>query len=191
MRLRLASLSLLTWCVMLAAIPAAAQTIYNNGPINGNTDARQINGGNGHGIVSDTFTLTATSTITSLEFAEWLTPGDTNASVLAVVSSQPDGGTTFFSQTVNLTQSNCLLNEYGYDVCTSSGSVNWNLSAGTYWLNLQDAHVTGGNPAYWDENSGIGCTSPGCPSSAQENGLGTIVRSVLSVVVARRLCPAP
>jgi len=45
MKLRVASLSLLALCLMLAAVAAAAQDIYNNGPINGNTDAWTINFG--------------------------------------------------------------------------------------------------------------------------------------------------
>ena len=26
-----------------------------------------------------------------------------------------------------------------------------------YWLNLQNATSAGGDPVYWDENSGVGC----------------------------------
>ena len=52
MKMRIASLSLLALC--LAVVPAVAQTVvYDNGPINGNTDAWTINFGF---IVSDTFT---------------------------------------------------------------------------------------------------------------------------------------
>jgi hypothetical protein len=39
MKLRFTSLSLLALCLTLAAVPAAAQTVYSNGPINGNVDA--------------------------------------------------------------------------------------------------------------------------------------------------------
>jgi uncharacterized repeat protein (TIGR03803 family) len=34
---------------------------------------------------------------------------------------------------------------------------------------------------YWDENSGVGCQSPGCPSQAQENTLGTIPSEAFSL----------
>ena len=53
MKMRIASLSLLALCLTLAAVPAMADTVYDNGPINGNTDAWTINFGF---IVSDTFT---------------------------------------------------------------------------------------------------------------------------------------
>jgi hypothetical protein len=36
-------------------------------------------------------------------------------------------------------------------------------------VNLENAIVPSGDPVYWDENSGVGCTSPGCPSQAQDN----------------------
>jgi hypothetical protein len=53
MKLRIASLTLLALC--LAVVPAVAQlTYYDNGPINGTTDAWTINSGF---TVSDTFTI--------------------------------------------------------------------------------------------------------------------------------------
>jgi hypothetical protein len=39
---------------------------------------------------------------------------------------------------------------------------------------LQNAVTQQGSPLYWDENSGVGCSSPGCPSLAAENSVGTI-----------------
>jgi hypothetical protein len=47
-------LLLLVFCLILAAVPAIAQTVYSNGPINGNTDAWTFNFGF---IVSDTFNV--------------------------------------------------------------------------------------------------------------------------------------
>ena len=46
-------------------------------------------------------------------------------------------------------------------------------SGGPGYITLQNACTTSGcsvsNPIYWDENSGIGCTSQGCPSTAYES----------------------
>src|SRR6516225_7979981 len=66
-------------------------------------------------------------------------------------------------------------NEYGYDVdrLTVVG-LNVNLAAATYWLTLQDAVTDQDSPLFWDVNNGVGCPSPGCPSSAKENILGQI-----------------
>ena len=69
-----ASLLLLA-LIGLGGIHAAAQTLYSNGPINGNTDAWTINFGF---VVSDTFTETSNnSTITGASFGMWLFSGDT------------------------------------------------------------------------------------------------------------------
>ena len=43
MKLRIASLTVL--CLALGVIPASAQVLYDNGPLNGSTDAWTINFG--------------------------------------------------------------------------------------------------------------------------------------------------
>ncbi|MFZ0315211.1 MAG: choice-of-anchor tandem repeat GloVer-containing protein, partial [Candidatus Korobacteraceae bacterium] len=79
-------------------------------------------------------------------------------------------------QTVNfMQQGGCSGNEYGYNICTETATFNGpTLNPGTYWVNLQNAMIPSGDPVYWDENSGYGCQSSGCPSEAQENSVGTI-----------------
>jgi len=161
--MRIASLSLLALC--LAVVPATAQVLVNNGPINGTTDAWTINFGF---IVSDSFSLTGASTVSGLAFGAWVAPGDTLQSAEVSITSSEFGGTTYFDNVVNFTQSGCSGNQYGFNVCTetSSGMTPVNLAAGSYWLNLQNATTAQGNPIYWDENSG--------PASASENSIGTI-----------------
>lgn len=153
--------------------PLDSNDVYDNGPINGNTDAWTINSGF---IVSDTFALANDgASVTGMSFGAWLAPGDTLASAEVSITSGINGGTSYFDQTVNFTQSNCTTNQFGYYVCTETASFNGPaLNAGTYWLNLQNGSVSDGDPAYWDENSGAGCQSPGCPSQADENTIGTI-----------------
>jgi hypothetical protein len=161
--MRIASLTLLALC--LAVVPAVAQTdIYDNGPTNGTTDGWTINFGFA---VSDSFTLSSGATVSGLNFAAWTTPGDVLESAEVSITSSEFGGTSYFDQTVNFTQSGCVANQYGYNVCTESGTFTGpSLNAGTYWLNLQNASVNTGDPVYWDENSG--------PSSGSENSIGTI-----------------
>ena len=173
MKLRSSSLLLIAVCLMLAAVPAVAQTIYNNGPINGNTDAWTINFGF---IVSDTFNVVnSATTITGASFGMWLFSGDTLTSAELSITSRENGGTSYFDQTVNFTQGGCTANQYGYNVCqentTFSGPT---LNSGTYWLNLQNASVPSGDPVYWDENSG--------PSSASESEVGTIPSEAFTVL---------
>ena len=162
MKLRIASLIILLFA--LAAIPAIAQNaIYDNGPTNGQDLGWTINFGFA---VSDQFTLESASTVGSMNFAAWLFPGDTLETVDVSITSDEFGGTSFFNQTVSFTASGCSTNQYGYNVCTENGSIGASLDAGSYWLNLQNAVVNNGDPAYWDMNSG--------PSLASESSIGTI-----------------
>ncbi len=182
MKLRLASLSLLTLSLMMAAVPATAQTVYSNGPINGNNDAWTINFGF---IVSDTFNVANNNTtITGANFGIWLFPGDTLTSAELSITSSENGGTSYFDQTVNFTAISCHFNQFGdFNICNESTAFNGpTLNSGTYWLNLQNASVPSGDPVFWDENSGVGCTSPGCPSSASRNEVGTIPSESFTVL---------
>ena len=173
---RLLTLAAFAVCLIAAAAPARAQTIYSNGPINGTTDAWTINSGF---VVSDTFTLSqgihccrsedpSCASDVCLAFGAWLFPGDVLESVEVSITSSEFGGTTFTDQILNFTQSGCSANQFGFNVCTETGAfeTDFNLAAGTYWLNLSNAVVNTGDPVYWDENSG--------PSSASESSVGTI-----------------
>jgi len=173
LKLRIASLFLLALCLTLAALPAMADTIYSNGATNGNTDAWTINFGF---IVSDTFNVASNgTTITGFTMADWLIPGDTLQSAELSITSGENGGTSYFDQTVNFTQSGCVSNSYGYDVCNETASFSGpTLNSGTYWVNLQNASSVDGQPVYWDENSG--------PSSASENSVGTIPSESFTVL---------
>jgi hypothetical protein len=153
--------------------PLDSNDIYDNGPINGNTDAWTINFGF---ITSDSLNLSNDGTaVTGMSFGAWLFSGDTAPSVEVSITSLENGGTSYFDQTVNFTESNCTGNQFGFNVCTETGTFNGpTLNAGTYWVNLQNASVPSGDPVYWDENSGVGCQGSGCPSSASENTVGSI-----------------
>jgi hypothetical protein len=173
LKLRIASLSLLALCLTLAAVPAMAQgPVYDNGPVNGQVDAWTINFGFA---VSDTFHLSAASSVEDITFWAWVEPGDVVTSTEVQLGSNGYFSNNLFDGTVSLTQSNCFTNNFGFDVCAEHGTfADTDLGPGNYTLTLQNATTEDGNPLYWDENSGVGCTSPGCPSSAQENTLGSI-----------------
>jgi uncharacterized repeat protein (TIGR03803 family) len=165
--------------------PPPPVILYDNGPIDGNTYAWEIDGL--YNIVSDTFTLPGSSTITGISFGTWLYPGDTLESVQIIISSQPnDGGTIYYnSPPLSLESSGCVLNQEGFNVCTQT-VVNYfsipELSPGTYWISLQNAYVSNFGPAFWDQNSGVGCTSPGCPSQAQSYLYGPIASESFTLV---------
>ena len=77
----------------------------------------------------------------------------------------------------------CFTNNFGFDICHESGNLTSFVQpgAGNYWLTLENATTSEVGPLYWDENSGVGCTSPGCPSTAQENTLGSIPSEAFTV----------
>ncbi len=158
----------------LSVLPAIAQSdLYDNGPTNGNVDAWTINDGF---FVSDTFRLNHASQIGGFEFAAWLSPGDVLQSAEVSITSDVLGGTTYFDGTINFAQSGCVGNQYGYNVCLEQ-STSFNgpiLNAGTYWLNMQNAVVSSGDPVYWDENDG--------PSSATDSYLGSIPSESFTVL---------
>ena len=182
MKLRTVTLSLLTLCLTLAALPAMAQMdLYDNGPVNGQVDAWTINSGFS---VSDTIHCCGApgvpaATVTGISFGAWLEPGDTATSVEVAIGTTGFFSNNVFDGTVTLTSSNCFSNTFGLNVCTESGDFSGPiLTGGNYFLTLENATTAEGNPLYWDENSGVGCGGDGmpgsCPSLAQENTLGTI-----------------
>ena len=135
---RIASLAIL--CLALAAIPASAQVLYDNGPINGTTDAWTINFGF---VVSDTFTLLNNSTVGGFDFGVWEFPGDVMTSVDWSFTAMENGGTLFASGTAsgaNLTDRFISNNQFGFNIdeITVTG-LNVGLNSGTYWLNLGNA----------------------------------------------------
>jgi len=185
MKTLIASLTIL--CLALAVVPASAQVLYDNGPINGTTDAWTINFGF---IVSDTFTLSASSTVGGFNFGAWEFPGDTLMSVDWSITSLENGGTILGSGTAsgkNVTDMSISTNQYGYDVdkITVTG-LNVGLVGGTYWLNLQNAMIPNGDPVFWDENRGVGCggsdgKGANCPSMASESAIGTIYSEAFTI----------
>src|SRR5580658_5996022 len=103
--MRIASLSLLALCLALVAVPATAQTVYDNGPVNGQVDAWTINFGFA---VSDTFHLTASTSVEDITFWAWVEPGDVVTSTEVQIGSNGYFSNNLFDGTVSLTQSNCF-----------------------------------------------------------------------------------
>jgi hypothetical protein len=99
------------------------------------------------------------------------------------ITSDVWSGTTYFNQQVNIAQSGCFTNAYNYQVCTETASFNGpTLGNGTYWVNLLNAVTLDDDPIYWDENSGVGCHSQGCPSEAAPGGEGTLPSESFSIL---------
>ncbi len=85
---RIASLTIMF--LALAAVPAVAQQVlFDDGPINGTTDAWTINFGY---VISDTFELLNNSTVTGFNFGAWEYPGDTLISLDWSITAEENGG---------------------------------------------------------------------------------------------------
>ena len=153
--------------------------LYSNGPVNGTTDAWDINFGF---VVADTFIVpNGGGSPGEISFGAWLFPGDVLQSVEISITSMPFGGTVYMDAVVAFTQGSCSSNQYGFNVCSEVGAMPGpSLSAGTYWLNFQNAVVNDGNPAYWDENSG--------PSAASESSVGTIPSEAFTLDNGGNVC---
>ena len=169
---------------MAVAQSPTKKVSYDNGPVNGATDAWTINFGY---VVSDTFTFSADAVPDTFTFWAWLSPGDILQSATLSISSQANGGTSYFNNLVNFSQSDCFVNSFGFNVCLETASFTGpDMNAGTYWVNLANATVASGNAAFWDENSGVGCggsdgQGADCPSLAWENTVGTIASEAFSI----------
>ena len=125
-------------------------------------------------VVSDSF-VNSGSAVTGFDIWAWEYPGDVMTSVDWSITSAPNGGTVYGSGTVGVTDTFISTNQFGYDIDKISASgLNVGTFGGTFYLNLQNAVIPSGDPVYWDENSGVGCQSSGCPSQAYESAVGTI-----------------
>ena len=91
-QIRISALSLLVvLCLTLATLPASAQVLYDNGPINGNSNGWGIGAGD---TVSDSINLNSSrSNVYSFEVGLWISPGDVLSSVDWSFTSQENGGT--------------------------------------------------------------------------------------------------
>jgi len=142
--------------------------VYDNGPVNGTESAWTINYGYA---VSDSFTLSNSTTLTGAQIGLWTYSGDNPTSVDWSIGSAP-GASNYGSGVGSLTNDSLFTNGWGYNILESTFTLSDSLSTGTYWFTLQDASNTTGYPIYWDINQG--------PSAAWENTIGNLDASVCS-----------
>jgi hypothetical protein len=165
--------------LLLAVAPATADILYDNGPYNGTTDAWQINFGFS---VSDLFALSPYQCyyfcfVQGFNIVTWNIPND-NLNSLEMQLGSTSFGNDYSDQVLSPSGAADLgANQYGYELWRYDFSFGPVFVGGVgydNWITLLNATVTNGDPIYWDENSGIGCQSFGCPSLAYENTLGSI-----------------
>ncbi len=111
------------------------QTVYDNGPVNGQVDAWTINFG-----FTTTDSIQVNGTVPGIAFWAWLIPGDTISNVEVQVGAAAFGN-ELFDSIVTLTQSNCFTNDFGYDVCLESAGFTSPRLDGNAWVTLANANV--------------------------------------------------
>lgn len=144
--------------IALATGTVHATALYDNGAYNGQASAPNITAGN---YATDTFTIGASSTVTSIEFVAWnFAATDTTTSVSwAIYSGSPQPYTAIpvlASGTAAVTNTFLLTNAKGYGVYSDTFAIpSLALSSGTYSLALYNAVASDPNDqVYWDANSG-------------------------------------
>src|SRR5664279_5208829 len=153
------------------------QILYDNGPYNGTTDAWTLNFGFS---VSNSFT--GSGPVNGLHFVYWdASTSDPLTTVDIQIGSTSFGGSP---QTLTgVTNTFLGMNQFGYALYQADYSFS-GIGSGSY-VTLSNACTTSGcsvsNPIYWDENSGVGCQSQGCPSTAYEDTLGSIPSEAFSL----------
>jgi hypothetical protein len=164
MKLRIASLSLLTILCLALSAPAFAQIIFAGGPINGTLNGLFISGPNqpnsqgGFQDISDGF-VAAPGTPASLSFGAWVLIGVTPTTVSYEFGTTAFGtdlgeGTLALNSSTNVF---LFSNVFGYDVYDITIPVTSGAMTGgnTYWVSLSNATDSGGTGSMaWDYNGG-------------------------------------
>lgn len=159
------------------SVPAWSTTLYTDGGIGDLLGGNYINEGYE---ISDSFTISSDSTVTTVSnVGLWVFNGDVPGTLDWSISTSPDGGGTLEGSGSGVSLSTGFFGDGGgttYTVYSASFPVgSLDLSAGTYYLTLDDATTVGGGISgpgvAWD----VTCGLPGCaPSTEYENGvLGT------------------
>ena len=113
-QIRIAALSLLTiLCLILAVAPAMADTLYSNGPYNGNTAAWSID--HGHAVTESTNLNSSRSNVYEVDFVYWdASATDLLTTVDMSMGSTPFGTEIFSGTLTGITNTFLGTNQYGY-----------------------------------------------------------------------------
>jgi hypothetical protein len=163
---RVADIALLGVFLAAFAGPASAQTLVQNGQINGQLSGWTLNSVYG---VADSFKLAGSSTLDGVEFGAWNYSGESTTDIDWAIVTTPFSApqTVVASGTATVSDSFLYSNDSAFDVSLDSFSLpSVDLGAGTYYLELQNAETSGDNYAYWDINNG--------PSKAYVSTLGNV-----------------
>jgi hypothetical protein len=181
--------------LFVLASPASASLVYSNGAPSTATAPAGL-GGNGFSYlisalptasywVADTFTLAASTTLSSVGVAIWFPNGVAPTAVSYSIwnladCTAPDhqvspscmNSPIESGSPVALTNASFVFANGAYTLDVFSFALQGlSYADGSYWLRLENVLLPGAGRAYWDENSGSSCTGDGavpsgCPSGA-------------------------
>jgi hypothetical protein len=146
------------WGLVLA-LPLPATVLFTNGPVNGNFAgtgiASWIEGTHNEWyMAANSFTLSANSKVTGVNFGAEFYAGDYGLTVDWAITSTPFGP-SLAQGTASLTGTYLFTNSYAMDVWAESFTIDpVTLTAGTYWLQLSNCMTFNYDWAYWDVNKG-------------------------------------
>jgi photosystem II stability/assembly factor-like uncharacterized protein len=139
--------------------PSGEKGFYDNGPVNGEVAAWSIS----QDWVSDYFRATGSS-MQGVTFYVWVLPMDVPASVIWIVSDEPDGGSVCETGNALLTPTYLFTNVFGFDVYKVTFDTPMPVPlnvGGTYFLTLLGALTEHHGPMAWDQNDGVMCMGSG------------------------------
>jgi hypothetical protein len=129
---------------------AKAGLVYDNGPVNGVVNAWTISLGHS---ASDSFTIGSSTTLTEAQVGLWAFSLDVPTVVQWLIGSLPytaDLGTGIAA----LSSAMDYTNQFRDNVYTSTFQLSGSFTAGTYWLTLENAMASSGEPVFWDQTGG-------------------------------------
>jgi len=154
------------------ASPAFAQVLYTSGSSTHDNSAILISLGDWE---SDSFVPTESGTATSVEFVAWLYFGDSLTDVDWSIGTAGPDSSNLGSGTVDpsATYIETLANFGSPDIDTETFTISGiSLTAGdTYYLTLQNAISSTGDPVYWDLNDNYNTGYTGTTSFGLEGAI--------------------
>jgi len=184
----------------VAAVPACAETLYDNST---STSYQSTGWGFQPPLeIADSFTLTAASNLSQISFGNWIAAGDTLSSVDWAITTGAFSGSTLASGTAttfSTTLENASPSLDGWTVCSDLFSIPaLSLSAGTYYLQLDNAVESADYSTFWDlsngPSSGWGYNTafPGAYSLSGAYGSGSQTFAIYGTSsAARTVTPEP
>ena len=161
---KLFALSALGLALIFGGRAQAAGLVYDNGPINGTLNAWNLSPGTGFS-VSDSFTVSANTTLQSAQAGLWVGSGDFLTSTDWAVGTTPFGTDISSGTGAALSNTFQFTNGIGFDIYESTFALSGAVSVGTtYYFTLLNVAAANGSAAGWDINNG--------PSTAFQNTIG-------------------